>query len=406
MKRKCGIKVWMLLAAAAAIAPAGPARAQQEPTTREEAIEQAQREKSGKLTPQAPNKGEAFVGMISDRLSGTRLKWHPFFDSAYNGGGFTLGLGYAKFVGPYSTIDFRGSYSIADYKRIETEFVAPRLFKRRGKLTILGGWREATQVGFYGLGTGNTSVDDRVNYSFRQPYLTTTMTLKPTRRYLTLVGAVEYSQWDQRPGEGSDPSIETVYAPGELPGLGAKVTYLHTAGTVGFDWRTTPEYTRRGGFYGITAHDYNDRDDRYGFRQVDYEAIQHVPILREAWALSFRGLVRTTFNKDGQEVPFFMLPGIGGGSTLRGFSSFRFRDRNNLLLQAEWRIMVNRFLDTAVFVDAGKATASTKDLDFDGLKTDAGFGLRFHTPLATPLRVELAKGNEGLSLVFTTSAAF
>ena len=27
----------------------------------------------------------------------------------------------------------------------------------------------------------------------------------------------------------------------------------------------------------------------YGFKQLDYEAIQHVPLLREAWVLSFRG---------------------------------------------------------------------------------------------------------------------
>ena len=90
---------------------------------------------------------------------------------------------------------------------------------------------------------------------------------------------------------------------------------------------------------------------------VDYEAIQHVPLLREAWVLSFRGLVETTSLKNDQQIPFFMLPALGGGSDLRAFSSWRFRDRNSLLLQAEWRVMVNRFLDMAVFYDAGKVTA-------------------------------------------------
>ena len=110
--------------------------------------------------------------------------------------------------------------------------------------------------------------------------------------------------------------------------------------------------------------------------------------------------------KSGQEIPFFMLPSVGGGSSLRGFSSWRFRDNNSLLMQAEWRIMVNRFLDAAFFYDAGKVTARTKDLDFDHLRDDYGFGLRFHSPFATPLRVELAKSNEGLSIVFASSAAF
>ena len=85
--------------------------------------------------------------------------------------------------------------------------------------------------------------------------------------------------------------------------------------------------------------------------------IQHLPILRETWVLSLHGLAQTTMLKGDQEVPFFMLPSLGGGSNLRGFSSWRFRDRNSLLLQAEWRIMANRFLDTAVFYDAGKVAA-------------------------------------------------
>jgi hypothetical protein len=35
-----------------------------------------------------------------------------------------------------------------------------------------------------------------------------------------------------------------------------------------------------------------------------------------------------------------------------------------------------------------------------------GIGVRFHSPLATPLRIELAKGREGMHLVFAGSAAF
>ena len=114
----------------------------------------------------------------------------------------------------------------------------------------------------------------------------------------------------------------------------------------------------------------------------------------------------TTLDKSDQEIPFFMLPTLGGSSTLRGYTSLRFRDRNSLLLQGEWRIMASRFLDSAVFYDAGKVTARRSDLDFDGLKHDYGFGLRFHGPISTPLRVELAKGSEGLVFVVATSAVF
>jgi outer membrane translocation and assembly module TamA len=191
-----------------------------------------------------------------------------------------------------------------------------------------------------------------------------------------------------------------------LPGLGANPSYIHSQGTVALDWRTSSGYSRRGGYYGVTFHDYRDRDDRYGFKQVDYEATQHVPIYRETWALSLHAKMSTTSTTNGQEIPFFMLPSLGGGNDLRGFDSWRFRDRDSLLLQAEWRIMVNRFLDTALFYDTGKVTGRAADLDLHDLKHDYGFGVRFHGPFATPIRVDIARSNEKTALAITSSAAF
>jgi hypothetical protein len=376
------------------------------PASREAAIEQDQAAKSSTLHPYVPNKGERIFNHVDTILEGGNLRWHPFFDSAYSGGGFTLGVGHLNYVSGYNYIDIRGSYTITNYKRVEAEFVAPRLFNRRGHLSVLGGWREATQVGFYGIGP-DTPKADRTNYLFQQPYGSALLTLFPTRRTLMLRGGVELSRWSQKPGEGSFPSVETRYAPATLPGLGAEVTYLRTQGAVGLDWRTSPGYTRRGAYVAASLDNYDDRDGNFGFQVAEYEGIAHLPILREAWVLSFHGRVQTAFEKDDQQIPFFMLPALGGGSSLRGYSSWRFRDKNSLLLQAEWRIMVNRYLDMAFFYDAGKVVARTSDLDFDGLKDDYGFGLRFHGPFATPLRVELAHSRESsLSFIFSSSASF
>lgn len=399
----------MLAAAFAATTTTGAARAQEpqaQPPTREAAIEQAQQQKAATLHPYQPGTGERLMNKAEDILvNGGGLRWHPFFQNAYAGGGFTLGLGYRAFVSPYNQLDVRGSYSIAGYKRAEMEFTAPHLFHRRGTLSLLGGWREATQVGFYGIGM-DTSKDDRTNYDFQQPYGAATLTIWPTRKILMLQGGVEYSRWSLGGGEGSFPSIETLYSSATLPGVGARTTYLHSQATVGLDWRTSSGYSRRGGYLGATLHDYADNDKAFGFQQVQYEAVEHIPILRETWVISLHGRADTTFRKDDQQVPFFMLPSLGGGSSLRGFTSWRFRDRNSLLLQAEWRIMVNRFIDTAVFYDAGKVTARTSDLDLKGLKSDYGFGVRFHGPISTPLRVEVARSNEGLVFVFAASPVF
>jgi hypothetical protein len=383
---------------------AAPALAQDPPpATRAAAIGEDEAAKAGQLTPYKANGAEHWAQKAEEILMGG-LHWYPYFQSAYSGGGFTLGAGYKRYVSAFNTVDVRGSYTIKGYKRVEAEFRAPRLFKRHGDLSIIGGWRDATQVGYHGLGN-ESSTDARSSYRFKQPYLTTALEVRPTRGALLGRGEVEWSEWSQEPGQ-ADPSIETVFTPETAPGLGARVQYLRSTATVGLDFREAADYSRRGGYFAVTGHDYNDRDGNYGFTQIDYTAIQHIPILREAWVISLHGTVSQAREKGGELIPFFMMPALGGGSTLRGYSAWRFRDRNRMLLQAEWRIMFNRFLDGAFFYDAGKVTAHAADLDFDDLRSDFGFGVRFHGPLSTPLRIDLAKSKEGFHLVFSSQSVF
>ena len=388
------------------IAFSGAAAAARAQDSREAEIAQAKAEKAKVLHPYVPTKAEDLLDRAEELLLTGGLHWHPFFDSAYAGGGFTLGAGYRRYVSSYNTIDLRGSITFSGYKRLEAEFLAPRMFDRRGVLSVIGGWREATQVGFYGIGTSSTSQDHRANYSFTQPYVSGRLEVWPTRKWFVVGGGLEYSKWDQDSGGGSDPSVEEVYTPATLPGLGASPTYLHAQGFAGFDWRRAAGYSRGGGAYGITVHDFVDHDSDFSFRKVDYDAIQHIPVLRDAWVLSLHARIETTFVNDDEQVPFFMLPALGGGSTLRGFASWRFRDRNSMLLQGEWRVLANRFLDMAVFYDAGKVMDVPKDISWTGLKSDYGLGFRFHGPAATPLRIELARSNEGFVIVFSSKAPF
>ena len=50
--------------------------------------------------------------------------------------------------------------------------------------------------------------------------------------------------------------------------------------------------------------------------RIDGEMVQHLPILREIWVISLHGLVQTTLDDD-DTVPYFLLPSLGSGSTLR-----------------------------------------------------------------------------------------
>ena len=223
--------VGALLAVCTATASAQEA----DPQTRQATIEQAEAQKDTALKPYVPSRGERLITRVQDTFVSPSQTWHPFFENAYHGGGFAAGLGYMWHVSPYNYVDVRGSYSIKSYKRAEIEFDAPRLFRRRGELTVNGGWRDATEVGFYGLGM-DTSTSDRANYGFERPAASALLTVRPTRRMLLLRGGLDYSRWNLKSGTGAR-SVEDVYTPETLPGVGADTTYLHSLATAGFDWR-------------------------------------------------------------------------------------------------------------------------------------------------------------------------
>ena len=128
---------------------------------------------------------------------------------------------------------------------------------------------------------------------------------------------------------------------------------------------------------------------------------------------------RATQTSAGNEVPFYYQRTLGGHShlrspyeeligsdgsrgTLRGFSDYRFRDRNLVLLQAEYRIPLWGPVDATVFADAGKVTSRRADLDLNDLKRNYGLSLSVMRGPTTALRFEAGfGGGEGAHFHFT-----
>jgi outer membrane protein assembly factor BamA len=158
--------------------------------------------------------------------------------------------------------------------------------------------------------------------------------------------------------------------------------------------------------YSIALNDVRDRDDTFSFRRLDADFRQYIPLLKEQWVLVFRGLAQITSADNGQVIPYYLLPSLGGAQTLRGYSDFRFQDKHLLLLGAEYRWLPSRIIDMAIFVDAGKVASERRDLDLDGLKTTYGIGIRFHGPTFTPLRLDIARGDEGIRAHITGGMTF
>jgi hypothetical protein len=373
----------------------------QESRAAEIAAEQARQAAAAK--PYEPGTGERWAVALRREFLTEPSGFYPYFASVYSGGGFTLGAGYRQFFGDRTHWDVKGLYSIKSYKLLE--FSTDSWGHAAGRLDLHGrlGWRDATQVAYYGLGIDSPEV--RSNFQMKQAYVGGDLRVRPGG-YTVFGAGVMYEDYTLEQGAGNVPSIEEMFTPATAPGLGASPTYVHMIGSAGIDWRPAAGYARRGGLYQITYHNFADRNETHSFDRIDGEIVQHLPILRENWVVSLHGLVQTTLDDD-DVVPYFLLPSLGSGSTLRAYPSWRFRDRHSLLMSGEFRWIPSRLgIDMALFYDTGKVTSRWDDLSLTGLKSSVGIGIRFHSPIATPLRIELAHGREGLHLVFAGSAAF
>ena len=167
-----------------------------------------------------------------------------------------------------------------------------------------------------------------------------------------------------------------------------------------------PGYSRRGGFYGVTLHDYTDRDKEFGFRQVDYEVDPARPDPARGLGDLAPRLVQTTLRQGRSADPVLHAARTWAADHAARLQQLPLPRSNSLLLQAEWRIMVNRFMDTAVFYDAGKVTARSVGSRFQ--RAEERLRLRRALPRAVRDAAARRSGQEpeGLRLVFATSADF
>ena len=391
------------LVAAALLAALPPSLAAGQ-DTRVELIEQAQAGKARVTRPYEPNAAERALDVAERILIGAPQGFYPWVGSVLSGGGLAAGPAYRHPFGDTASFSVFGGWSIRSYKTVQANVHLPEVARGKVLFDVDLRWVDAPSVTFHGLGN-ETLRDDRTTFDFEPLTVGFTAAARPVR--LVQVGAgIDYLRVNTAGGTAA-PSIEERFTPASAPGLGIDPAYTRTRVYAQIDSRDAPGYTRRGALLRVDLADYSQRSGSgFGFSRVDLDGRAFIPILRANWVIALRGLVSMTDPHEGHEVPFFLLPSLGGGSDLRAYSSFRFRDRNRLLLSAEYRWTPSEFVDMALFYDAGKVAADRSDLDFDGLKRSYGIGARFHTPRATALRIEYARGSEGGRLVFAASPSF
>jgi hypothetical protein len=256
-------------------------------------------------------------------------------------------------------------------------------------LELYGRRRDFPQEDFFGLGP-ESQLSDRSNFAVQDSFGRVT-------------GGVE-SQWlkagvnagylDVTSGAGTDtlmPSSTEIFTAAEMPAIGDPLAFVVLEPFVELATMDRARNDLAGGIYRLSLAHYRDDGDRYSFLRWEADLRHYFPFFEDTRAIAVRAWASSARPDDADgEVPFYLQPTIGGARTLRGYRSFRYRDRSALLVQAEYRWRINDLVTGALFYDTGTVARTLGDLG--RFERNYGVSLRAGVDLGAVFRMDLAFG--------------
>ena len=368
-------------------------------STRADSIAAQQAEKAKDLGKEGPSKGELVVRrvLLSPLLNGGD-GIYPWFGSIYSGTGVGIGAGLLKRLPQGAYFTMQTGVSLNNSMVLRGQFAAPELWRGMLQIDASGQWLDARGVSFYGFGQ-NSDRSYRERFDFTPKDIGGNITIKP-RRHVFMTGGYTFMNFDST-------RATPRFRGADAPGLDEELNFHVARATLAYDWRPAPAYSTRGGMYRASFERNEETEGLpYSFNLQEYEIVQQLPLLKEQYVFAVRGLMTLTQPLDGHEVPVMLSPYLGSTMTLRGYPNRRFTDRNRVLLTGEYRWRPSRYVDMALFMDAGQVARDRRDFDFNKFATSWGIGARFHGPNFNALRIEIARGREGIRLIFAGSQPF
>jgi outer membrane protein assembly factor BamA len=363
--------------------------------TRSEELRAAREEKAQHLEP--PRRSGLEKGLyefkerrIMERFQAGFAGFHPLVGGMKTGAGFALGTSreIAKGLEASAQASFKG------YQKYEVAFKKENLLGKRLFAEARSGYENNTQEIFFGTGN-DTRSEDRSIYRLESRTVGGKIGIQvgPNAK----VGA--HTSWIKTTAGNASTArlrpVGEVFGAETLTALDGEPTYLRSGVFAQIDSRDEPGNPRSGGLYAANWSVYQDQNlGLHDFTQYDVEVQQYIPFFHQRRVIALRAKTTLTHTANGDEIPFYMLPTLGGSEDLRGYEDFRFRDRNMVVVNAEYRWEAFSGLDVALFADAGQVAAHAQDLRLRDMKTSAGFGFRFNTAKGVFYRVDVGFSKE------------
>jgi len=382
--------------------------------TRAAVLEQQRAEKAKALEPYRPKRLEKLLLFVDAENPVAWIAPHNGFFVEYGyshkpvGSGVGFGGGYRRDLFKRTArVELEAGTTFRNYQLLRADFSLPYLANDRIEIGVEGTYHHHPQEDFYGLGLASRE-DDRVSYLFDDRRFEARALARPAR---WLEVGTRIGRQNPIIGAGTDkafPSLETRFDDFAAPGLEAQPAFGYTELYGEVDYRDQRGNARAGGYYTVRWRKTKDADlDRYSFNAVDARFQQFFPIFDKKRVFAVQARVQTTHPYQGQRVPFYFKPWMGGSTSVRSVRDYRFRDDNILFFNVEYRWEAFGILDMALFTDWGTVAAEADDLSFSDMKRAYGIGFRFNTAKAVFMRIDIATGGgEGLRYVTKFSKMF
>jgi len=361
-----------------------------------------------------PSWGQAILDSFSKPL-------HPVVGGVASSGGVGFGVGYDSPDDERWYREGEAMVTVRRYWSLEGE-LGRRSLSKRSQIGAFGAIRHMGRLDYFGIGP-NTVFENRSAFRLRETSVGTRGWFRPVPAVRIGGSVAAYMPDLGRGTHPSVPSIEEVFEPAAIPGFAAEPTFgryrgfveLTHPGSETFGGTDEPNGYR--GSYQVALEAVRDHDTgRHDFHRWETEVQQRIPGFKAGHRLTLHGFLAAT--NAGSDVPFYMLYTLGGSgglktfrpdllggdgtrSTLRGFRNYRFRDRDLVLMQAEYRLPIHRYVHTSVFVDSGQVAPRTSDL-FEDLRTTTGFSLSYVRNGRSLGRMDVGfGGGEGVQLFWS-----
>jgi outer membrane protein assembly factor BamA len=180
--------------------------------------------------------------------------------------------------------------------------------------------------------------------------------------------------------------------------------YFRTEASFAYDDRDHPRRTTRGSFLELGLAHFGGRAEHPSFNRLtlDGRHFEQLGSPERVLALHASG----TLDSGGRfTTPFYLLDTLGG-DRLRGYDPYRFRGPSVLAVSAEYRQALARHVEAVAFLDAGRAWGGAPGMGTDGWRGSYGLGLRLLSANRVLLRLEGARGAEGVRFQARLGLAF